>query len=322
MTIAFTPGEPAGIGLDLAIIYAQNHLNPDLLTFTDPDLLVTRAKKLNLPIRLRENCPNEKQGDIAIYPITCPHPVKAGVLNHHNAAFVLATLDKAIEQTQNNTTQAMLTGPVHKGILNQAGIDFTGHTEYLAKKTGAKTVMMLANEKLKVALVTTHLPLKNVWQHITTKNLTQTLQILHKALIKQFAIKQPRIAVCGLNPHAGEGGYLGLEEIDIINPTITQCRQQGMNLSNALPADTLFTPKNLEKYDCILSMFHDQGLPVLKALGFENSVNITLGLPFIRVSVDHGTALSLAGTGNISLGSFQTALNNTKQLIQHQTKYG
>ena len=317
--IAFTPGEPAGIGLDLIILNAQQVISEQLLTFTDPDLLLERARLLNLTISLRENTPCEKLGDIAIYPITCPKPVQVGVLNADNAGFVLKTLDSAIIHTQNNKTKAMLTGPVHKGIMNQAGFNFSGHTEYLSHKAQAKTVMMLANDVLKVALVTTHLPLSKVCQHLTQGLLKQTITILHDSLMKQFGINRPKIAICGLNPHAGEQGYLGKEEIDIINPVIKKLRQTGFDLSDALPADTLFTPDKLAKYDCVLSMYHDQGLPVLKALGFEHSVNITLGLPFIRVSVDHGTALDLAGTGNISLGSFNTALTYAKALI-NQTK--
>ncbi len=333
--IAFTPGEPAGIGLDISIINAQQLNTQNLLTFTDPDLLLSRAKLLNLPIRLLENSPCVKPGDIAIYPVkysTKIHTkIKAGQLNPNSAQFVLDTLDCAIKQTQLGKTSALLTGPVHKGIINEAGINFTGHTEYLANKTCSKTVMMLVNEKLRIALVTTHLPLKEVHTQITINNLTQTIKILHHSLVNQFGIQNPKIAICGLNPHAGEDGHLGKEEIEIINPAIKKLRSEksknqklksnDLNLTNALSADTLFTPKNLSKYDAILSMFHDQGLPVLKALGFENSVNITLGLPFIRTSVDHGTALSLAGTGNISLGSFNTALNYTEQLLSNEKSF-
>lgn len=308
--ITYTPGEPAGIGLDLIIIHAQNNITPNLLAFTDPDLLLARAKLLNLPIRLRENSVCEKNGDIAIHPSQCPNPAKAGLLNKNNARFVLDALDSAIDFVQKNTGNTLFTGPMHKGIINEAGFAFTGHTEYLASKTQCKTVMMLANASLRVALVTTHLPLREVALAITADNLTETIKILHQDLSTKFNLPNPKIAVCGLNPHAGEDGYLGDEEIRIINPVLDVLRKKGIDLSPALPADTLFTPSNLAKYDCILSMYHDQGLPVLKALGFENSVNITLGLPFVRISVDHGTALNLAGTGNISLGSFQTALRS------------
>lgn len=314
--IAFTPGEPAGIGLDLAILNANKTITDNLLTITDPDILLKRAKILKQPLRILENKPATKLGDINIYPLTCPKPVIAGKLNPDNAPFVLSTLDTAISHCLTHKTQALLTGPIHKGVINQAGIKFTGHTEYLAKKTNKKVVMMLANEILKVALVTTHLPLDKVSQAITKKHLTQVIQTLHNDLKNKFNLKKPRIAVCGLNPHAGENGYLGNEEINIITPVIHQLRNQGVNLSDALPADTLFTHNNLKEYDVILSMYHDQGLPVLKALGFENSVNITLGLPFIRTSVDHGTALNLAGSGHISLTSLETALKMTKKMLK------
>ncbi|HIG88997.1 MAG TPA: 4-hydroxythreonine-4-phosphate dehydrogenase PdxA, partial [Candidatus Thioglobus sp.] len=205
--------------------------------------------------------------------------------------------------------------PVHKGVINQAGIEFTGHTEYLAKISHVKqTVMMLATEGLSVALATTHLPLSKVANHIQSNSLSKTINIIHQSLLNQ-GIDKPSILICGLNPHAGEGGYLGSEEIEIINPLINKLNQQGYHLIGSVPADTAFTPDSLEGIDVVLCMYHDQGLPVLKTLGFKKAVNITLGLPFIRTSVDHGTALKLAGTGNISLGSFNTALEYTQTLI-------
>lgn len=314
--IAFTPGEPAGVGLDLAIINAQK-FNPsvDLLTFSDPDILQTRAKKLGLSIRILENQKASQAGDINVVPIRCPYPVIVGKPNYRNSHFVLNALDNAIKYCTTQKNMALLTGPIHKATINEAGINFSGHSEYLAAKTKSQVVMMLANKKLKVALATTHLPLKVVPQYINKNRIKQTLYILHKALITQFNIAQPKIAICGLNPHAGEQGYLGREEIEVINPAISELRKDGIYLSNALPADTLFTPDNLKKYDAFLAMYHDQGLAVVKALDFENSTNITLGLPFVRVSVGHGTALALAGTTRVSLGSLQAALTYAKRLI-------
>ena len=317
MTIAFTPGEPAGIGLDIALIYAQKNTPKNLLVFTDPDLLLSRAKKLALSINLIEDDFASKPGDICVYPVKSTKTVEPGVLDPDNAQFVLNTLDQATKQCLDKTCKALVTGPVHKGIINQAGIDFTGHTEYLAQLSHSeKTVMMLATQGLRVALATTHLPLSEVPKHIQTSSLELTIKIIHKALLA-MGIDKPKISVCGLNPHAGEHGYLGSEEIDIINPLIKRLNAQGYNLSGAIPADTAFTPDALQGIDCVLSMYHDQGLPVLKTLGFKKAVNITLGLPFIRTSVDHGTALELAGTGNISLGSFETALDYAKQFIKH-----
>ena len=314
MTIAFTLGEPAGIGLDLAILNAHQHISSNLLTITDPNILLKRAKELGLALRILENKSAQQKGEINVYPVACPKPVIAGKLNPNNAQFVLNTLDIAISHCLDKKTTALLTAPIHKGVINQAGIEFSGHTEYLAQKTNTQTVMMLANDKLKVALVTTHLALKNVSKAITKDHLSRVIKILHQDLKDYFHINNPKIAICGLNPHAGEDGYLGQEEITTINPVIKELKSQGFDLSNALPADTIFTPNYLTKYDVILAMYHDQGLPVLKALGFEKSVNITLGLPFLRTSVDHGTALDLAGSGNISLGSLQTAIEMIKKL--------
>lgn len=300
--IAFTLGEPTGIGIDLAIINAQQKQKHHLVHITDPEVLLARAKKLNIKIKLIESEKIAQKNEMAVLPIKVKEKVITGKLNKNNAAFVLKTLDLAINKCLDKTYDAMLTGPVHKGIINQAGFPFTGHTEYLAKKTNTpKTVMLLACDKLKVALVTTHLPLKEVHQAITKDNLTQTINIIHRHF------KNKKIKVLGLNPHAGEDGVLGDEEINIINPTIAKLRKQGVHLIGALSADTAFT--KIDKNDIFLAMYHDQGLAVLKTLCFEKGINITLGLPFTRVSVDHGTALDLAGTNNISLGSLQTALN-------------
>lgn len=317
MSIAFTPGEPAGIGPDLAIIYAQQKTDKNLLVFTDPDLLIKRAKKINLNIKIKESDSISNQGEICVFPIKLKNDVKAGTLNVENAAFVLETLNTATQFCLSSKCEALLTGPVHKGIINQSGVEFTGHTEYLAKISSTdQTVMMLSTKGLSVALATTHLSLAQVPSHIQTETLTKTIEIIHHFLLSQ-GIKKPSISVCGLNPHAGEDGHLGREEIEIINPIINQLNQKGYRLTGSVPADTAFTPDALNNVDVVLCMYHDQGLPVLKTLGFKKAVNVTLGLPFIRTSVDHGTALELAGTGNISLGSFNTALEYTQTLINH-----
>ncbi|ABL02298.1 4-hydroxythreonine-4-phosphate dehydrogenase [Candidatus Ruthia magnifica str. Cm (Calyptogena magnifica)] len=319
-TIAFTVGEPSGIGPDLAVIYAQKKSNKNLLLFADPDVLLNRAKQLNLNIKIVESEQASSAYELPIYPIKVNTPVKCGILNKNNAQYVLNTLDRATEYCLNAQCDALVTGPVHKSIINQAGIHFTGHTEYLANLSNTdKTVMMLATSDLKVALATTHMPLSEVPQNITTQSLQKTISIIHQFLLND-GIDTPKIIVCGLNPHAGEDGYLGMEEIEIINPLIKKLNSQGCDLVGSVPADTAFTPDALIGVDCVLTMYHDQGLPVLKTLGFKKAVNITLGLPFIRTSVDHGSALSLAGTGNISLGSLNTALNYAQILIANRKK--
>jgi 4-hydroxythreonine-4-phosphate dehydrogenase len=308
--ITFTPGEPAGIGLNLAIINAQKS-HPNFLTFADPDALLSRAKLLNLDLKIVEK-PTTKAGELCVYPIKVCKEVVAGELNPANADYVLQTIKTATNYCLKNQT-TLLTGPIHKGIINQSGVKFSGHTEHLAKLCGVnKTVMMLATESLKVALATTHLPLKDVSSAITTELLTEVITIIDKEVKTELRneLHSPKISILGLNPHAGEDGYLGDEELKIINPLIAKLNSQGFNLKGTLPADTAFTPDNLQGVDVVLAMYHDQGLPVLKTLGFKKSVNITLGLPFKRVSVDHGTALDLAGSSNISLGSFETAIRH------------
>ncbi len=313
--IAYTPGEPAGIGPDLAIMLAQAGHQHEIVAIADPALLRARAEQLGLPLLLREVKPGAppqglKAGELAIAPIPLRSPCTAGQLNLTNAHYVLATLEHAIKGCQNGDYAALVTGPVQKSVINDAGVPFSGHTEFLAEKTRTdKVVMMLATEGLRVALATTHLPLADVPAAITIPELTKVIRILHKDLQQQFGIEKPNILICGLNPHAGEGGHLGREEIDIIEPVLANLRAEGMLLQGPLPADTLFTPKYLEQADAVLAMYHDQGLPVLKYKGFGQAVNITLGLPIIRTSVDHGTALDLAGTGKANPGSLQTALN-------------
>ncbi len=312
--IALTPGEPAGIGPDLVITLAQEAQQHEIVAIADPQLLQTRAQQLGLPLRLREIDLHEKPrasvaGELAVLPVALAQAAVPGKLNVSNAPYILQTLDAAITGCMAGHFAALVTGPVQKSVINDAGIPFSGHTEYLAEKTNTpKVVMMLATEGLRVALATTHLPLKDVAAAITDDELTQVTEILQRDMQLQFGIEQPRILVCGLNPHAGEGGHLGREEIDVIEPVLEKLRARGMNLIGPLPADTLFTPKYLDKADAVLAMYHDQGLPVLKYKGFGQAVNITLGLPIIRTSVDHGTALDLAGTGKADLGSLRTAL--------------
>lgn len=320
--IALTPGEPAGIGPDLVVTLAQQAQQHEIVALADPHLLQTRAAQLGLPLRLREiNLQDPPRpsaaGELAVVPIALAEPAQPGKLNVRNAPYILQTLDAAIAGCLAGHFSALVTGPVQKSVVNDAGISFSGHTEYLAEKTHtAKVVMMLATEGLRVALATTHLPLKDVAAAITVDELTQVAEILQRDLQVQFGIAQPRILVCGLNPHAGEGGHLGREEIDIIEPVLNNLRARGMNLIGPLPADTLFTPKYLDKADAVLAMYHDQGLPVLKYKGFGQAVNVTLGLPIIRTSVDHGTALDLAGTGTADLGSLRTALSYALAMVQ------
>lgn len=301
-TIAITSGEPAGIGPDLCVLLAKEKFAANLVVLGDRDLLASRATILGV--------------DISALPIDATPaaaPAIAGKLNATNSRYVLKLLDRAIEGCRSGEFAAMVTAPVHKGIINDAnipGINFSGHTEYLAEKTGtARVVMMLTGGGLRVALATTHLALADVPAAITRDSLTTTLRILHADLIGKFGIAAPRILVTGLNPHAGEGGYLGREEIDIIGPVIEQLKHEGMQLTGPLPADTLFTPRHLTQVDAVLAMYHDQGLPVLKYASFGQGVNITLGLPIIRTSVDHGTALGLAGTGRIDTGSMKAAID-------------
>ena len=318
MPIAFTPGEPSGIGPDIAIIYAQKKQKEDLLVYCDPDILIDRAKKLNLPITLKES-KSKNASELSIYPIKTINKVLPGKLDPSNATYVLETVKQATNDCLNGNCDGLLTGPVNKGVINESGIEFTGHTEFLAKLTETnKTVMLLATDQLKVALATTHVPLTEVSKHITRDSLSQVISIINNNF-KYLGVKKPKILVCGLNPHAGENGYLGNEEITTILPVIKELNKVGYDLIGPVPADTAFTPESLTNVDVVLAMYHDQGLPVLKAQGFKKAANITLGLPFFRTSVDHGTAIELAGTGNISLGSFNTALSYFKTLKDNVT---
>lgn len=310
--IALTTGEPAGIGPDLVLAIAQRDWPCQLITLGDPELLQSRARQLNIKLQLRDYQSGTYQphqaGTLTLCAIAASAPVHAGQLNKLNARHVLQLLDRACDGCMKGEFAAMVTPPVQKSVINEAGIAFTGHTEYLAERTGALPVMMLVADSLRVALVTTHLPLAQVSAAITHDALHATLRILHADLCTRFGIAAPRIMVLGLNPHAGESGYLGREEIEVMLPVINQLKAQGMQLIGPLPADTAFTPHRLQEVDAVLAMYHDQGLPVLKYVGFGNAVNVTLGLPIIRTSVDHGTALDLAGTGKADAGSLCAAL--------------
>lgn len=313
LRIALTTGEPAGIGPDLTAMLAQQPRSYELVAIGNKDTLVSRANALGLPLQVRDFNANDKPasdeaGVLCVANVALNTSVQAGLLNAKNAQYVLDTLDMAHEGCRLNTFNAMVTAPVHKGIINDAGIAFTGHTEYLAQKTASDPVMLLAAGDFRVALATTHLPLSAVPAAITENTITRVLDVLHSELQSRFGINYPCILVCGLNPHAGEDGHLGREEIDIIIPCLEKLRSQGMNLVGPLPADTLFTQHHLKQADAVLAMYHDQGLPVLKHAGFGQAVNITLGLPIIRTSVDHGTAIDKAGTGNIDSGSLHAAI--------------
>lgn len=311
--LALTPGEPAGIGPDLAVMLAQRERANEIVAIADPELLAERATTLGLPLAVRPFEPDAApRGDAPGSLCVAAEPLRAravpGRLDPANAAYVLATLDRAIDGCTDATFAAMVTAPIHKGVINDAGIPFTGHTEYLAERTNAEPVMMLVADTLRVALATTHLPLARVSEALTADVLERALLVLHADLVERFALPAPRILVCGLNPHAGEGGHMGREEIDVIEPVLAALRARGLDLVGPLPADTLFTPQHLAHADAVMAMFHDQGLPVLKYAGFGHGVNVTLGLPICRTSVDHGTALDRAGTGDIDGGSLAAAL--------------
>ncbi|SMF97279.1 4-hydroxythreonine-4-phosphate dehydrogenase [Methylomagnum ishizawai] len=312
--LLLSAGEPAGIGPDLCVAVAQQAWPCALAVVGDPGVLAARAAQLGQPLRLETIGPDSalethRPGTLNIWPFPTAAPVVPGQLDPANAAHVLDLIDHGSRACLAGHFDALITGPVHKGVINQAGIGFTGHTEFIAAITGGEPVMMLAAPGLRVALATTHLPLGEVSRAITRDRLETVLRVLHGDLRTHFGIAAPRILVCGLNPHAGEGGHLGREEIDTIEPVLARLRAEGMDLSGPLPADTVFLPKYLAETDAVLAMYHDQGLPVLKHLGFGRAVNITLGLPIIRTSVDHGTALDLAGSGRADAGSLEAALD-------------
>ena len=326
LRLAVTPGEPAGIGPDLLIQLIQNGSPHELVAIADPQMLQDRARQLGLELTLRpvEDTPRPlAPAELAIEPCALAVTAQPGQVDKHNAPAVIQCLDKAIAGCLDSTYSALITGPINKAVINDAGIPFSGHTEYLAEHSNTeRVVMMLATEDLRVALATTHLPLHAVAAAITTELLETCLRILQRELIEKFALHKPHILVCGLNPHAGENGHLGREEITVITPLLKKLNAEGFNLSGPLPADSLFTPQYLDNADAVLAMYHDQGLPVLKYQGFGKAVNITLGLPFIRTSVDHGTALELAGSGEASTGSLAYAIGCAAMLAStRETSY-
>ena len=363
--LLLTPGEPAGIGPDLAIVLAQQPLQAALAAVADPALLLARARQLGLPLRIRTLAPGaspqpHRAGELQVLPVELSAAVTAGQLDPRNAPYVLETLRLAATQVLAGSADALVTAPVHKGVINDAGVPFTGHTEFLAElcHTSTPVMMLVAGSPdmvpeqsgagaigaadarvrrlvgaltpapaptlarhrvaavLRVALATTHLALRDVPAAITRAGLEAVLRVLHHDLRVRFALAAPRILVCGLNPHAGEGGHLGREEIEVIGPVLDRLRAEGMHLIGPLPADTLFTPRQLAEGDAVLAMYHDQGLPVLKHAGFGEAVNVTLGLPIIRTSVDHGTALDLAGSGRAEAGSLEAAVQLALQLVR------
>lgn len=313
--IIITPGEPSGIGPDITIKIAQKTWDAELIAVCDPELLASRAKLLNLPLKIIviENLATgsvHQAGTLKVIPVKLNAPSVPDKLNRENVPYVIHCLELATHLCLQNQAHALVTGPVNKSIMNEnSDTVFTGHTEFLAKYCNVPEVIMLfVADGLKTALLTTHLPLSEVPKAITKEKLNRTLRLFHTELKKRFKIDNPKILVCGLNPHAGENGHLGREEIDIIEPVIKTLQTENLSVDGPLPADTIFTEKYLKNADAILAMYHDQALPVIKYLGFGHAVNVTLGLPIIRTSVDHGTALDIAGTGKADSGSLEAAM--------------
>ncbi|MBL6691209.1 MAG: 4-hydroxythreonine-4-phosphate dehydrogenase PdxA [Pseudomonadales bacterium] len=311
ITLGITPGEPAGIGPDICLTSFRSTPDTRLVYFADPGLMADRARLLGLDCEINNLDQRQYQsGTVNVHPVKLKASVAAGECSTENASYVLSCLEAAVSACERGDIDAMVTGPIQKSVINDAGMPFSGHTEWLAERTGTKqVVMMLASGNLRVALATTHLPLSEVSSAITAQSLTNTVRILHRDLVDKFAIAQPNILVCGLNPHAGEDGHLGREEIDVIRPVLEALRAEGMSLTGPVPADTAFNPARLKDVDAVLAMYHDQGLPVLKYASFGEAINITLGLPIIRTSVDHGTALDLAGSGKADDSSLLQAIN-------------
>lgn len=319
--IAITPGEPSGIGPDLVIMLSQRSWPVELVVIGDSAVLEQRAVQLGIPLTLlpyQQDAPAQPQaaGSLTLLPVRCPASVSAGHLNPRNSSYVIETLHRAGHGCMSGEFSAVMTGPVHKGVINDAGIPFSGHTEYFAELSSTElVVMMLATPGLRVALATTHLPLRDVANAVTQDLVERVTTIVNTDLKQKFGIVKPKILICGLNPHAGEQGHLGREEIEHIMPAIDALQSCNIDVSGPWPADTVFQPRYLEQADAVIAMYHDQGLPVLKYKGFGNAVNITLGLPFIRTSVDHGTALDLAGTGQIDSGSAHYALQSAIDMV-------
>lgn len=309
ITLALTPGEPAGVGPELVAKLSHHAPTARIVVVADKHLLADRARGIGTTCDLPDWDPEDVAARFCVMHVPMRAPCTAGRLDARNSAYVLETIDKAIDGCLDGSFDGMVTGPVHKGIINEAGFAFSGHTEMLAERCRtARVVMMLAGGGLRVALATTHVALKDVATALTQSSLEETLRILAADLKQHWGVEHPRIAVAGLNPHAGESGYLGREEIEIIAPVLERLRAEGMALDGPIPADTLFTPARLAHADAVLSMYHDQGLPVLKYASFGHGINVTLGLPIIRTSVDHGTALDLAGTGKADVSSLVEAI--------------
>ena len=316
--IVISSGEPAGIGLDLCVLLSEKKFPAFITVVADKNALSHRASQLNKTITLHENKLIEHKGDhsLSISHVSARDDIEAGVLNSKNNSYVLDILNIALDGCLNKSFDALVTAPIHKSIINESH-SFTGHTEYIAHYTHTKNeVMLLASKSMKVALVTTHVPLSQVSRLITSKKIEETLKTIHRDLTQRFKINNPVIFVAGLNPHAGENGVLGLEEIDILMPVINKLKSKGMLIEGPFPADTLFTEKYIKKADCFLAMYHDQGLAVFKHANFGLGVNVTLGLPIIRTSVDHGTAIDLAGKGTIDPNSFYSAIDLAIDLAQ------
>lgn len=315
--MAVTPGEPAGIGPEILLQLLAHNARHRIIAVADINLLRERSRQLDTRISIVPWQPGEPvdAGRLACHHLELPQQSVPGNLSAANGQYVLDTIRTAADLTSKGHAAALVTGPVHKGVINDAGIPFSGHTEFLAECSGTpRVVMMLAAPGIRVALVTTHLPLRDVADAINAAGLEEVLRITHHDLRHRFGIEKPAMQVLGLNPHAGEGGHLGMEEIEVITPTINRCIENGMNITGPVPADTAFTPDRLAECDVVVAMFHDQGLPVLKHAGFGEAVNITLGLPFIRTSVDHGTALDIAGKGIADFSSLQHAIDMAQQM--------
>ena len=319
--IAVTSGEPAGIGPDVCLGLARKRFAARVVVLGDREMLESRARQLGLRVQLCDPGAGVTPDSIACLHIPLLYPCRAGTLDPRNAPYVISLLDRAIAGCKAGEFDALTTAPVHKGAINDGGIPFIGHTEYLAERTGAaQVVMMLAGGGLRVALATTHLALKDVPRALTREGLERTIRVLHAELIRRFGISAPRILVAGLNPHGGEGGYFGREEIEVIGPVLEKLRAEGLRLIGPLPADTLFVPDRLAGADCALAMYHDQGLPVLKYASFGKGINVTLGLPMVRTSVDHGTAIELAGTGRAERDSLIEAVEAAIEMAQAEMR--
>ena len=324
MKIAITVGDPGGIGPDICILMAEKYLKKYHIVLTDPQLLIDSSRKLNKKVIINElkgitDAPKNGKRLINVLPIKLKKKNKPGYMNPANASFVINAIETAAKGCLANHFQSMVTGPISKSILNKGGFKISGHTELLAKICKSKSIMMLMNNKLKVTLQTIHIPLNKVSKLITKKNIVEKIKIINHDLINKFGLKKPKILVCGLNPHAGEEGILGKEEIDIIKPAIQALKKLGINIDGPVPADTAFISKYIKEYDVIHTMYHDQGLPVIKYDDFSKTTNVTLGLPIIRVSVDHGTATDLVGTGNVDILSFVQALKVAREISKSAT---